>query len=217
MPELKYTLNLKESMMPSKRTKYVGRKSTVQRINVGSFFKPKYMFRRYNITQEQLDILKELNDAGISVERPISFKLGKNKDMLFLSKGRRISLLAYDLKSADVLLDYYTVAVDILGEMHLRNISHNHPHLGNIVRGEQDKVSIIDFKHAKRNVINWNSGQSVFDAFKLDYANIRKTMFEMGLGRSMALELIKRLISRYNMPKHAKEELLGLIYTKLLP
>ena len=215
-----FELNLLAHKKP-KRGRRISRNKesrvSVRRINVGTLFSPKYMYRRDNISQEQLDILKELVDAEIPVERPISFKLGKKKDMLFLSNGIALTEYHLDILPANKLENIYTKATNILAKMHNLNISHNHLHFGNISVSKSDEISLIDFKMAKKHQIDWNSTNSIYTAFKEDYGKIRDVLYGLNLGRVGASLFFSRFIENYTQLSSAgKKDLLALIMRKVL-
>ncbi len=219
MPEIpKYKINLADKKPSVLRTESsVGRKSRVFEISLekrrnlfdrlfGISPKKGTLYRRERITQEQLDILKFAKENGISVEVPISYTLGKSKDMLFLSSGKELSPRLFKMASIKRQEHFFQQLLDIFVSLHKNNISHNHPHLGNFVLDSVDKVTLVDFKHAKRKVVDWKNSQEIYHYFVSDYVNLIQLSMNLGLTELNTKALLSKLISSYSATSGSKKK-----------
>ncbi len=216
MPEEpRYRINLREKEKQPRSEKFVGRWSSVWEITLGRLFNRKKMYRRDQISQKQLDILRIAKAAGISVEKPISYELGKKGDMLFLSGGKELNPRIFKMQSREKQELFFQRLSTIFYKLHNLEIAHNDPHIGNIVVDNNENVTLIDFKRAKKEKVNWKSAKEIYDYFDGDYLNLTRTIHDLGLTEFNAGHFFSFLISKYPCSDEVKKQL-KLIISDLL-
>jgi predicted Ser/Thr protein kinase len=212
MPEKpEYKINLIKPPIKRKE-KFVGRRSPVTEITVKNGLSKTKIYRRDSVSQEQLDILRICHKFGLSVEQPIAYTVGKKGDMVFLNAGKELRPRLFkftNLKSQEQILRQI---LDIILNMHILGIAHNHPHLGNIVMDSNGKITIIDFKNAQRKRLNWANSSNIINAFKADYLNLIRAVFDLGLTDLNAKDFFGFLISKYPSNSVVKQQIKQAIF-----
>jgi len=215
MVEPKVRINLLKKA-PAKTERTVGRRSAVKELRLGSFLKRVFtrqrMYKREQVNQKQLDILEECHKNNLSVERPISFTVGKRGDMLFLNSGKELNAFRFKLKSEKEQEQILRQLLDIISRMHNLGIAHDHPHLGNIVIDEKGKVTLVDFKHAKKEKIKWQRSNEILYFFKNDYLNLVRSAFELGLTDINVRHFFEPLINNYPCSAQTKSILKRVVF-----
>lgn len=172
-----------------------------------------------NVTQEELDIIARLRKAGILTEMPFDFKLKTANDrergpMGFLNAGKSFAEAVITEKNNTKLKAMFMSVADIIGKMHALGIEHGHVTTGN-VHLHKGRLCLTDFSMAEQKVVDWNSMQSIYNAFVRDYAT-RILRSKGGANMAFCKEFFRRIISYYPAPETVKQKLIKKLNRNLL-
>lgn len=141
-------------------------------------------YLRRHVTQKELNILRLLQEHGVSVEIPFEYEpKGKTEIMAYFGFGRplakRISKLSKEERKSVVFQ-----LVSNISKMHSLGITHCHLHANNIaINPKNNRITLIDLKfaeHAKN--VPWDKPREVFAVFHADYFSlITETLKPLGL------------------------------------
>ncbi len=195
----------------------VGRtKKTIQHyVGQGLFRKAFVYYERTDVSKRELDLLKEANDAGLSVEKPVGFiPIGGSK-MYYYSAGIKLIRLL-PILSKPIKIKIANQLIDLFANLHGLNISHNHAHVRNIALDKNGKVTLIDFKNARKEFVNWQDPKELVFSFESDYAHIYKVFLNLGFTIEESKQFLKDLIFKYKkVPPEAKDSMYNSMITDL--
>jgi len=202
--EPRYKVNLIKPKVKRKE-RSVGQMSRVWEITLGKLGRK--MYRRDNISQQALDILKFVKDNGINAETLISYTVGKKGDMVFLSAGKRISTHLFRMWRVESQEKILRDMLDMIGKLHNLGVVHRHPHLGNLLMAEDGKLVLIDFKKARKVNMVWNNAEFVFNVFREDYFYLIRNLRDLGFTDLIAENFLFTLINRYESNSITKQRI----------
>lgn len=206
----------------------VGYGLSTRLISVGKGINKKELYLRGmgTIGPNILNILKEAKEAGISVEIPVSYTYANFRKpgfhrKVFLSSGKPINLVIFKRLSRQKQQHIFNQIIDILAGLHNVGIVHSHPHVRNFVIDNNNRITIIDFKFAKKvdvSQIDWSNINQIANCFYYDYNYLLGTLYKLGLSDRYATFYLHELVKKYiRVSPNDREKLFKLIVQNWKP
>ena len=187
----------------------VGRKRKTKKY--GEFFYSR------DIDQKKYLLCQKLKGKGIPVEEAVQIeKIKGEKKIHVLFKAHGIEV---DSLREEQILELLPSIARIIGDIHVQQMIHGHPHLGNFFFHEKKGLKIGDFAFIKQVKVDWRDIDSILDSFETDYEFIffedykKNIFFREGKPRfgrenkNFISQFIENMVGAYPLSKEEKDKL----------